>query len=108
MSKKLTFFILLCLAVFEHSATAQPVIADPSFSTPNVGACPNFQFRPVGAAWSFTTDAGITTGGCGGDCHAPALPSGATQAGFIQSDILRFNLLIFTPHDSFVEFLRNA
>lgn len=77
---KLPFFILLCLAVFAHSATAKPVIADPPFSTPNVG----------------------------GIWHAPALPSGATRAGFIQSDFLRFNLLIFTPHDGFVELLRNA
>lgn len=89
MSKKLTFFILLCLAVFVHSATAQPVIiADPPFSTPNVGSCPSFQFHPAGAIWVFSTDdAGSTTGGCGGNYHAPALPAGPTQAGFIQTGV---------------------
>jgi uncharacterized protein (TIGR03437 family) len=67
---------------------AEPVIANPAFGTPSVGSCPSFQFNPTGATWVFTTqsDAGITTGGCGGNYHAPALPSGATQAGFIQTD----------------------
>jgi hypothetical protein len=68
---------------------AGPVIQNPAFAAPSVGSCPNFQFDPAGATWVFTTsnDAGITTGGCGGLYHAPALPSGATQAGFIQSNL---------------------
>jgi hypothetical protein len=75
------------LALLPVLAVAQPAITNGSFDTPNVGPCPNFQFKPTGAAWVFSTanDAGITTGGCGQKYTAPALPSGATQAGFIQT-----------------------
>jgi hypothetical protein len=87
MSKKITFVIAVCLARFLDPAAAQPVIANPAFDTPSVGSCPSFQFHPTGATWVFSpsNDSGITTGGCGQDYTAPAMPPGATQAGFIQT-----------------------
>lgn len=70
---------------------AQPAFVDPSFETPNLGACPNFGFSPAGSGWAYGGSAGITTGGCqqqtaASTFDAPTPPAGGgTQAGFIQS-----------------------
>jgi len=84
---KIIFLTLLALILLSALvAEAQPVIADPSFATPALGACPNLVQAPPGVTWTFVNSAGITTGGCNLKLTAPAIPSTAgTQAGFLQA-----------------------
>jgi uncharacterized protein (TIGR03437 family) len=83
MFQKLALTLIALLSA-NFALQAQPEVANGSFATPNIGACPNYVTAPPGASWMFTS-AGITTGGCGQQYNAPQLPSGAvTQAAFIQ------------------------
>jgi len=63
-----------------------PSVGNPSFETPGVEGCPNFKYQPSGAAWTFSSNAGITAAGCTKAFNAPMAPSGGgSQVAFIQA-----------------------
>ena len=73
---------LFVFIVSSGAATAQTVVADPSFETPDVrSSAPGFQYRPTVAGATFTGGAGIAGNGSGWQFQ-PA-PDGV-QAGFLQ------------------------
>jgi hypothetical protein len=63
--------------------TQTPVasLSDAGFETPSVGT--GFQYRPVGTAWTFADNAGISGNGSGFTAGNPNAPEG-TQVAFLQ------------------------
>jgi hypothetical protein len=59
-----------------------PVLSDPGFETPAVGAG-SFQYQPSGSPWTFSTLAGVSGNGSGFTDGNPDAPQG-TQVAFLQ------------------------
>jgi len=79
----------LLAVIFCFCATslyAQPTIANGSFETPNLGACPNLVVAPPGSSWTFVNSAGITSTGCNLlFAIVPPPPGGGQQEAFLQA-----------------------
>ncbi|HXM43331.1 MAG TPA: hypothetical protein VN924_18990 [Bryobacteraceae bacterium] len=81
-----TIAVLSVLTSAAVLAAQTPAFGNHAFGTPSVGGCPNYQYQPSGATWTFVGSSGITAAGCGGGFDAPPAPAGGgDQVGFIQS-----------------------